>query len=604
MKPNALPKLFAVSALAAALALMLPSGCTDVSVSTPEDMAITYNLKLESGDGGSVSPTAQNNIAAGTPVSVTATPNNGYIFSHWTLTSGLARFADANSASTSVLLGWNATIKANFIARYTVTFNTNGATGNAPAAVTVNSGTNITLPDKGDIVKKGYKSPDSIYYTFGGWNTNSSGTGTNYSVGTTYNVTGNITLYARWTPIFTVKFDGNGATSGDIPATITADSGKSVTLPSKGDLARIGYTFDGWNEKSDGTGTNYGAGASYSVRSIVTLYAKWTVNTYALTTNVNPSSGGTVSRSPDQTSYNYGTNVAVTATPNTGYMFTGWSGDTSGTANPVTIPISKNKTLTANFQIVYAVTVSSTGNGASGNGSYAPGATVTVTAGTAPSGYRFTNWTTESSGVTFSNANNATTTFTMPANAVTVTANFETIFIDSRDSKTYRTVRIGTQTWMAENLNYQTSSGSWCYLNSADSCTKYGRLYDWAAAKTACPTGWRLPDTADWRRLVTTAGGTYSGAGKKLKSTSGWNNYIGQSGNGTDDYGFSALPGGTRDYDDGSFSYAGVIGYWWTATESGGGNAYGRFMTYDFDGVVEVYNNKGYGFSVRCVEAD
>jgi uncharacterized protein (TIGR02145 family) len=104
---------------------------------------------------------------------------------------------------------------------------------------------------------------------------------------------------------------------------------------------------------------------------------------------------------------------------------------------------------------------------------------------------------------------------------------------DTRDGQTYKTVKIGTQTWMAENLNYQTKKGSWCYENSTDSCKKYGRLYDWNTAKTACPTGWHLPSRQEWRILVTTAGGSES-ADMKLKAKSERN----QNGNGTDDYGF------------------------------------------------------------------
>jgi len=160
-------------------------------------------------------------------------------------------------------------------------------------------------------------------------------------------------------------------------------------------------------------------------------------------------------------------------------------------------------------------------------------------------------------------------------------------FTDGRDGKTYKTVRIGGYAWMAENLNYQTDSGSWCYRNNADNCKKYGRLYDWETAMAACPAGWRLSSDADWGWLKAMAdGGEYKGtAGKRLKSKSGWNKQNnGRDGNGTDDFGFSALPGGTVNpyvisdnynfvfgirysYDDSRFEEIGEDGVWWTSTE-------------------------------------
>ncbi len=169
-------------------------------------------------------------------------------------------------------------------------------------------------------------------------------------------------------------------------------------------------------------------------------------------------------------------------------------------------------------------------------------------------------------------------------------------FTDSRDGKTYKTVKIGEQVWMAQNLNYQTDSGAWCYENSADSCNKYGRLYDWNTAKTVCPAGFHLPSREDWQNLVDYVGGDEK-AGKKLKARSGWNGM----GNGTDGFGFSALPSGRRDSGDG-FRYAGNYGDWWTTTEHSNGSAYGQMMHYGYDGVDRFYGDKkSYGFSVRCI---
>jgi uncharacterized protein (TIGR02145 family) len=181
-----------------------------------------------------------------------------------------------------------------------------------------------------------------------------------------------------------------------------------------------------------------------------------------------------------------------------------------------------------------------------------------------------------------------------------------------------KTVKIGNQTWMAENLNYTPSSGnSWCYDDKESNCNIYGRLYDWSTAmgidasynstawggrndekyKGICPEGWHLPSQAEWDTLVTYVGGS-AVAGKKLKSTYGWVN----GGDGTDNHGVSALPGGR--YSNGNFYNAGNTGYWWTATEIGSNSAYSRGMSYSNDYVNEYGygNGKSYGLSVRCVK--
>jgi uncharacterized protein (TIGR02145 family) len=147
-------------------------------------------------------------------------------------------------------------------------------------------------------------------------------------------------------------------------------------------------------------------------------------------------------------------------------------------------------------------------------------------------------------------------------------------FTDDRDGKTYRTVKIGRLTWMAENLKFVTDS-SVCFENADSNCTRYGRLYYRDTAMAACPAGWRLPSDEDWLNLALAVAGKCNGrvhwniAGTKLKSTTGWNgrNYSGSS-NGTDDFGFSALPGGWRyggSWGKASFSVYSDDGGWWAS---------------------------------------
>jgi len=170
-------------------------------------------------------------------------------------------------------------------------------------------------------------------------------------------------------------------------------------------------------------------------------------------------------------------------------------------------------------------------------------------------------------------------------------------FTDSRDGKKYKTVTIGKQTWMAENLNYN-ANGSKCYNNDPAYCQKYGRLYNWNTAMKACPMSWHLPSNEEWQVLVNLAGGNKV-AGKKLKAASGWNS----NGNGQDTYGFSAMPGGTGAADYYSFSYVGTNGGWWSSTESSNDKAYYRVMLGD-DERVNYYDFYKQSFlqGVRCVK--
>ncbi len=186
---------------------------------------------------------------------------------------------------------------------------------------------------------------------------------------------------------------------------------------------------------------------------------------------------------------------------------------------------------------------------------------------------------------------------------------------DARDGSIYNTVQIGNQCWMSENLNYNQSAfgGDWCYGNNSANCDTYGRLYTWAAVmqgasssntnpsgvQGVCPGGWHVPSDAEWTELTTYVGNNgHSGTeGTALKSTSGWN----YGGNGTDNFGFTGLPGGDRFEDTGSFNSIGDFGNWWSSRESSSSNAWIRYLYYNNGNVSESHSNKQNGFSVRCL---
>ena len=215
-------------------------------------------------------------------------------------------------------------------------------------------------------------------------------------------------------------------------------------------------------------------------------------------------------------------------------------------------------------------------------------------------------------------------------------------FTDSRDGNLYKTVAIGSQVWMAENLAYLPSvvgpaTGSdtephyYVYgydgtdvaiAKATTNYTIYGVLYNWPAAMAeaassssnpsgvqgACPPGWHLPSDTEWKHLEIHLGmseawtdgtgwrGTNEGGKLKETGTTHWNT---PNTGATNESGFTALPGGFRDYGLGGIGYT---GYWWSSTEVSADHAWGRFLIYDAGVVLRDAFYKGFGFSVRCVK--
>jgi len=171
-------------------------------------------------------------------------------------------------------------------------------------------------------------------------------------------------------------------------------------------------------------------------------------------------------------------------------------------------------------------------------------------------------------------------------------------FTDSRDGKMYKTVKIGSQTWMAENLAYKASSGCWAYDNNPSNVKTYGYLYNWETAKKICPSGWHLSTDAEWTTLTSYLG-SGSVAGGKLKET-GNTHWQSPNKGATNETGFTALAGGDR-YVNGAFDFIGHYGYWWSSTECGIEDAWYRGMSYNYSDVGRSDGSKTSGFSVRCI---
>ncbi|MCL2283353.1 MAG: fibrobacter succinogenes major paralogous domain-containing protein [Fibromonadales bacterium] len=172
------------------------------------------------------------------------------------------------------------------------------------------------------------------------------------------------------------------------------------------------------------------------------------------------------------------------------------------------------------------------------------------------------------------------------------------IFTDSRDNKEYKTVVIGKQTWMAENLNYETPD-SQCYKDDPENCAVYGRLYDWETALAACPEGWDLPSETDFDILFDEVGGYNEGS--KLKTINGWETPNYGYGYASDAFGFSALPGGYISK-EGISMYIKKYGFWWSSREDKNTSAVYFQAEYDSSHMKFGYSNKLNKNSVRCIK--
>ena len=209
-------------------------------------------------------------------------------------------------------------------------------------------------------------------------------------------------------------------------------------------------------------------------------------------------------------------------------------------------------------------------------------------------------------------------------------------FKDPRDGKVYKTIKIGDQVWMAENLAwlpkvsppsaesynkpyyyvYGYSGRSVSAAKATSNFSNYGVLYNWPAALNACPEGWHLPTDGEWTTLenyLIANGYNYDGTttgnkiAKAMATTNGWTSSSNKGAVGNADYlekrnasGFSALPGGYR-FGGGSFHDVGNYGLWWSATEDSSSHAWGRGLFSDYSDLRRGTHLRVLGFSVRCL---
>jgi len=526
-----------------------------------------------------------------------------------------------------------------YTAIYKVTFNANGGSGTVPGVQSVPAGSAITLPNQGSLTRSGYD--------FGGWNTKTDGKGTNYSVASSYTPTGSITLYARWIQAGTpppsiipdeirTQFETkmpiySGTTPPDISGQYVANNftlaGSSFSVDNIGEKydddqyiafirradgklsyrERIGTFEFGGDDMMVGI---VGTGNSFTVYYIINRTSG------GITTKESTIMSGTLTSNGIQ-NFNYAFIILEKGPdPQNQYMpvnsFRIFK-DGDGLAEKYSWINSSNPT-------TYTVTFDA--NGGSGT---APAA-LTVNSGsdiTLPnqgsltkSGYDFDGWNANASGT---GTNYSAGSPYTPAGNVTLYAKWtpqsvtppsSNTFIDVRDNKTYKKVKIGNQTWMAENLNYDIPgvASDICYNNDPAYCDTYGRLYSWTTAmgnvsassenpsgvQGVCPTGWHLPSDAEWGALANYVG-TF--VGQRLRSSTGWNTSTVV---GTDEFGFAALPGGWLW--GSSSGDVGDRGCWWTTTANGATYAYRYYMDYGSNELRRDWFDLDISFSVRCVQ--
>ncbi|MEE9437176.1 MAG: InlB B-repeat-containing protein [Candidatus Adiutricales bacterium] len=348
---------------------------------TAEFSSINYLVTVSSVDGGSTDKEGANTISHGGSITMTATPMPGYHFTGW---SGDAT-GSINPMTVSNITS-NMSITANFaINTYTVTFT--AVAGGSIAGETsqvVEHGNNCTTVTA-------VPNPGNGHY-FTGWTGDYSGTNNPLTI---TSVTSDMTITANFANTYTVIFAvGPGGSLAGAPSQTVVYGGSSTAVTAVPDT---GYHFNGWSGSFNGTPNPL---TITNVTSDMTVTANFAVNTYTVTFLAG--AGGSLVGTLSQTMDHGGSSTAVTAVPDDGFSFTGWTGDTAGTANPLIISnVTSGMAVTANFTInIYEVHVSSsTGGGTDKDGvtmvNHGDSLTITAMANT---NYHFTGWDGDAAG--------------------------------------------------------------------------------------------------------------------------------------------------------------------------------------------------------------
>lgn len=279
--------------------------------------------------------TGAGSFAQSSVVTVTATPATGFTFTNWTV----AGTAVSTSPSYSFTMAGNKALVANFAPVAAGNFALNLSSSPSAGGTTTGSG---SFPAGSNVTAT---ASANAGYTFVNWTDN--GVVVSSSSSYPFIMTGNRTLVANFRLIpasqFAVILSSNPVAGGTTDGEGAYNAGSSVTISA---VANSAYTFTSWTEKATGAVVSSSANYTFALNANRTLVANFAIKTYSLNvTAVN----GTVAKNPNQTSYNHGTSVQLTATPNSGYVFSSWSGDATGNNNPLTVNMTSDKNITANF---------------------------------------------------------------------------------------------------------------------------------------------------------------------------------------------------------------------------------------------------------------